>query len=581
MVQLGCAHHILDCRMFKKNLEHLQCGLFGLQNSLPEASRKCLYQSEEYHFYRIMFCTIKETLFAHLYSDKKSRPNAPINAMVAALILMNRYCWTYEELFKNIRFNILTRIALGIDNLDEMPFCPATLFNFQNRFNDYFVRTGINLLEQVFDQLTDKQLKTLKLKTTIQRTDSFMAASNIRNYSRLQLLIELIIRLYRILSDEDKQRFQEQFAPYVKKTSGQYIYSLKASDVPHELQKIAQLYLWIYQRVRPSYRDRDIMQTFERVLREHFTVEDQTIQVKSPAQLKSDSVQSPDDLDATYRDKNGKTSKGQSITIAETAHPDNPINLLNDIAVEPNNKDESKILSKRIDEIKRKTPDIDELHFDGAFGSSDNDVKFQRHGITAIQTGIRGPTPAVDMEIEQLSENQYAVSCPHQKVTSTPTRKRFKAQFDVSVCKACPLQSECASLARKKHRVYYFAREDYLRKKRVKSINTIAPERRTLRNNVEATINEFVCKMPKGKVKVRGAFKTAVFAYTVGISVNFGRIYRFILDSPEYAVRFFLYFFNFFKEQVRFFTKLFLNIGKRTIKSHINKKKHHIFVSCC
>ena len=562
--------------MFKKNVEHLQSELFGLKNTISEALKKHMYQSEEYHFYQIIFCNIKEGIFAYLYSDKKSRPNAPINAMVAALILMNRFKWTFEELFKNIRFNILTKIALGLDALDEIPFCPATLFNFQNRLNDHFVKDGINLLERVFDKLTEKQLKTLKIKTNIQRTDSLMAASNIRNYSRLQLLIELIIRIYRILSVEDQKRFRAQFALYVNKTSGQYIYKLKASDLPHELEKIAQLYLWIYWHVKPSYCDCDIMKVFDRVLDEHFTFVEEKIKVKSPDQLKSDSVQSPDDLDATFKDKNGKKSKGQMITVAETAHPNNPLNLLTDITVDANNKDESKVLNKRIDTIHRKTPDINELHFDGAFGSSDNDAKFEEYEITPIQTGVRGPAVAIDMEIEQLSETEYVVSCPHQKVKSTPTRKRFKANFDLSVCKDCPLRSKCQAVEMKKHCVFYFSHQDYLRKKRLKAIKSIPPERRKLRNNVEATVNEFVCKMPKGKLKVRGAFKTGIFAYTVGISINFGRIYRLIQDSPEYMARFVLYFFNFFKEQIKSMVYIFKISLKYIIKRLFYKKREYL-----
>lgn len=87
--------------------------------------------------------------------------------MVAALLFQNRRTWTYDELFNNLRFNLLFKVALGLDDLETIPFCPATLFNFQNRLNDHFVNTGENLLESVFDNLTQDQLKTLKLKTTI------------------------------------------------------------------------------------------------------------------------------------------------------------------------------------------------------------------------------------------------------------------------------------------------------------------------------------------------------------------------------------------------------------------------------
>jgi len=543
--------------MFKKNTDHVQKNLFGLFNSLPQSLQNDIKASSEYHFYNLIFCNIPEDLFAKLYSDKKSRPNAPINAMVASFILMQRQRWTYEQLFDAIKFNILTKVALGLDALADIPFCEASLFNFQNRLNDHFEQTGENLLEQVFDGLTADQLQTLKLKTNIQRTDSFLAASNIRNYSRLQLLIEMIIRLHRVLSDADQQRFAEQFQAYITKTSGQYIYHLKAADLPQELEKIGQLYHWIYENLSATYAEFDIFKIFERVYTEHFTVVEEQVTVNSSEQLHSGCVQSPDDVDATYRDKNANTSKGQAINVTETAHPDNPINLVTDVAVNPNNVDDSQVLGERLDPIKQKTPDLDELHFDGAFGSSANDAKFDHYGITAIQTAVRGRQAAVAIEIKQLSDNEYQVSCPQQTVTSQPTRQRHKAEFDLARCQQCPHRHQCPAITMKKYKVFYFSHEDYLARRRQNRIHEIPKERRTLRNNVEATVKEFVCKMPRKKLKVRGAFKAAVFAYSVAIAINFGRIYRLMLDDPEYFKAFFFFIFKIVKERMNFMRFLY------------------------
>jgi len=519
--------------MFKKNITHVQKDLFGFFNTLPAALQQEIKQSAEYRFYNAIFCHIPEDIFSVLYSEKKSRPNAPINCLVSSLILMQRYHWTYEQLFNAMKFNLLTKIALGLDQLGDVPFSPATIYNFQNRLNKHYIETGENLLEHVFDHLTQKQLKALKLKTNIQRTDSFMAASNIRSYSRLQLLVEMIIRIYRVLSDEDQHRFQDQFRDYIKQTSGQYIYRLKASDVPHELEKIAELYEWIRENLFEAYASYEIFQIFQRVYSEHFTVVKDKITVKPSDQLSSGSVQSPDDIDATFRDKNGKKSTGQSINITETAHPDNPVNLLTDVAVHANNTDDSQVLHERIDRIKEKTPDLDELHFDGAYGSSDNDQKFAEHHITPVQTAVKGRQAAVAIAIDKTDNNEYTVSCPLQTKKAQKARKRYKAQFDRAVCHYCPFHSQCSTLETKSYRVYYFTDADYLRKKRLHQIDNIPPERRQLRNNVEATVNEFTCKFHRKKLKVRGAFKAAIFAYSVAISVNFGRIHRFIQNNPE------------------------------------------------
>lgn len=544
-------HKILVTSMFKTNSDHLQSDLFDLFSCYPKSLRKQMQQSEEYCFYQLIFSNIKEQTFAVLFSTKKSLPNAPINVLVGALILMNRFQWTYEELFKQIKFNILIKIALGLKRLDEIPFCPATIFNFQNRLNKHFVETGENLLEQVFDELTTEQLKKLKIKTDIQRTDSFTAASNIRNYSRLQLLVELIIRLYRVLSEEDRQHFSDQFADYIKKSSGQYIYKINASEIPHQIEKIGQLYHWIDQNLKSRYSEHTIFRTFERVYAEHFTVVEEKIKVKDPEELTSDCVQSPDDLDASYRKKNGKSSKGQSINVVETANPDNPINLINDVAVNPVNKDDCKVLNDRLENVVEKTPDLNEIHFDGAYGSRENDEKFEEHGITPVQTAVRGKTTEVEIEIIQETETEYIVKCPKQEVKSEATRTRHKAEFDRTICHGCELREKCSTIVNKNCRVYYFTQANYVSKKRQRIITTIPPERRKLRCNVEATVNEFTCRLPKGKLKVRGAFKTAVFAYCMGMSINFGRIYRYLLDNTDISLRFFYYFGQIIKEQLQ------------------------------
>ncbi len=538
--------------MFRKNTKHLQADMFGLFYSLPKSMQDKIKRSEEYYFYQLIFSQIDEQLFSVIYSDKKSRPNAPVNSMVSALILMNRYGWTYEELFKNIQFNILTKIAIGLDSIEQMPFNNATLFNFQNRINEYFIKTGENLFEQVFDGLTAEQLKRLKIKTNIQRTDSFAAASNIRNYSRLQLLVELVIRIWRILTDDDKIQFKTHFETYVKKTSGQYIYSLKSADFPNELEKIGRLYYWIDSNLKEKYQQSEIFRTFIRVYDEHFSIVNDKIRVKSAEELTSDSVQSPDDIDAAYRKKNNIISKGQTVNVVETAHPENKVNLISDVDVNPVNKDDSVVLNNRLDKLKEKTPDLDELHFDGAYGSQANDEKFSEYNITAVQTAVKGIKTDVEINIEKLKSKQYIVSCPYQKVYSQKTRKRNKALFSYSICNQCSLRSSCPTQKMKKNRVYYFTEKEYLANKRQKIINSLPVERRTLRNNIEATVNEFTCKMRKKKLKVRGAFKTSVFAYTMATSINFGRIFRYLQENPPKIMENLCLLLKYFKERIKF-----------------------------
>ena len=496
---------------------------------------KKLRKSKEYDFYRFVFCQINETDFSVLYSDSCSRPNAPVNSLISSIILMYRNNWTTEELFDRIDFDLLIRTALGLDTLEDTPFCPATFFNFQNRLLSHFVSTGENLIEGVFDSLTKEQLKKLKIKTDIQRSDSFMAMSNIRSYSRTQLLIEMLIRLHRVLSDEDKLRFKELLDPFTKQSSGQYIYNLQRSSIPYEQEKLAQLYHKLYEALKNSYKDIEVFSVFERVYTEHFTIVDNKITVKPSKELNGSTLQSPDDIDATYRKKRNRHYKGQSVNVTETANPDNELNLITDVAVYSNDTDDSKILNERLEPIAEKTPDLKELHTDGAYGSEDNDRKMEKLKITHVQTAVRGRKAEVSMEIEEVSEDQYTVKCPHQSVNSQKTKMRHKACFDLEICRQCPLSNSCPAKEQSNKRTYYFDRSDYLLGKRNRNIRSLPPERRKIRPNVEATVKEFTKPFNhKGKLRVRGLFKTMVYAHAMAISINFGRVWRHIAEDPDF-----------------------------------------------
>ena len=139
--------------MFLKNTAHLQQDLFNIECHLPEAKRKKLRSSSEAYFYEIIFSRIDEEDFAPLFSEKGSRPNAPVNALVSAIILCYKRGLTTEELFDRIDFDLRVRTALGLHNFEDTPFCAATYFNFRNRLLKYFTETGENLIEKVFDNV--------------------------------------------------------------------------------------------------------------------------------------------------------------------------------------------------------------------------------------------------------------------------------------------------------------------------------------------------------------------------------------------------------------------------------------------
>lgn len=512
--------------MFKENN---QPELFSFENDLPEKIRNKLNNTQEKSFYKLIFRNIKESDYKVLYSDLASRPNVPVNILVASLVLKERKAWSFDELLEHIMFDLRTKVALGLTQIDKVPFGRATIFNFQDRLEKYQLSKGINLLETTFDNLTAKQLEELKIKTDIQRSDSTQISSNIRKYSRAQLLIEIILRLFKILGDDDKKELSEKISAYTKLGSLKYVYALKPKDLTHELEKLGKLYSLILNQIKGTYSDRKEFKNFERVYKEHFTVIEDITKVKPNSGLNSGILQSPDDGDATYRKKNGKESRGTTINATETANPENAIQLINDIDVNKNNVDDSKIFENKIDAIKEKTPDLNEMHTDGGYGSQGLDKKMEKHKITHVTTAVKGRQSEVDITISQNPENGYTVKCPEQSIKSSKTIKKNKAQFEIQKCSKCPLKEKCSIFKNKGK--YYFTHSDYLKNERNKNILKIPEERRKIRPNVEATMQEFKAKTKNGKLKVRGIFKTSLFAYAMGISINFGRVHRLLVEK--------------------------------------------------
>lgn len=517
--------------MFRENDEHIQCDLFGFEMGFDEQKSKSFKESAEFIFYENIFCNIREEDFSVLYDEEHGRPNAPVNCMVAALMLMTANEWTYEELKSNIDFNLLSRKAIGLQDINETPFALSTLFYFQNKILDHYIAMGINLLEKVYDYLTEEQKKKLKVKTDIQRMDSFMVMTNIRNYSRLQLIIEGIIRFHRILKGKDGKEFIEKYGEYVKQSSGQYIYRLQKKDISHEIEKIGILYSKIIEKYGKKYSESLEFSILTRIFSEHFSLNGEKVEVIPNEQIKGGTLQSPDDIEATYRNKNGQKSKGYSICVAETANPDNQLNLITDINVRANNVDDSEMLNERLEIIKEKAPDLDEFHTDGGFGSEANDIIMEKLGINHVQTAVKGCGTYEIIDIKKRKNGKdYYVECPYQKQKAAITKEKYKATFDNSQCMNCELKNNCPTIVQKDGRGYYFNHADYLRLKRINNIKKLPRKRRSLRANVEATAMEFENKLTDGKLKTRGYFKALVFAFASAMMINFGRIYRYIMD---------------------------------------------------
>ncbi|MDF1527473.1 MAG: hypothetical protein P1S59_14720, partial [bacterium] len=174
----------------------------------------------------------------------------------------------------------------------------------------------------------DAQIAVFNLKTHKLRMDSTLIASNIRHTTRLQLLVEVVQRVHRMLDEGDQQRYAADFAAYLKGTAGQYIYTLKREAYPEHLQRVGELMHKLVGELQAKYVQESAYQILECVFKEHFVVDESQLRAKAGAELSADSLQSPDDWEATYRRKRGQDHVGYVTNVTETCAPENPFQLI-------------------------------------------------------------------------------------------------------------------------------------------------------------------------------------------------------------------------------------------------------------
>jgi hypothetical protein len=261
-------------------------------------------------FYSVYFVNLDEKPIFVLYADIPSRPNVSVNVLVSLEALKSENDWTDEEMMDHFHYDIQLRYALGYRRLGEGDFGMRTIYYFRERLSRYYQETGVNLLNQAFEQVSDVQIEKYKVKTNLLRKDSTQVMSKIQKVGRVQLMVEVLQRVHRLLTEDEKERYEEECAPYLKGHAGQFVYRMKKNEIEDKLEQIGVLIQRLLDDLKPAHGDDPAYIILERVFREHYEVEqskkdtkERSIIAKPNDKLSASSMQLPDDMEATYREK--------------------------------------------------------------------------------------------------------------------------------------------------------------------------------------------------------------------------------------------------------------------------------------
>src|SRR5665647_1085221 len=338
--------------MFRTNNTHLQDDLFNHYQTMKPSIAKMLEKSWAPVFYKEVFCKINEEIYAPLYCLDNGRPNTPVNILLSLEIIKHQFGFTDEEILEQFYFNFQILYALGIRNLGEVYIAERTIYEFRERIYSYILEhpDQEDILFKQFEILTNNFIKKAGIKTNEQRMDSTLVSPNIKKAGRLSLAHDVLHQAVRtiptdLLSDTLKPVLEAYF-------KNDLLYKTRNDELDSRLQKVLDLMTEVdkLNQRNPLLYAREEMSILRRFLTEqaYYDQEQSKWLVKVAKDVKSSSLQSAYEQDATFRKKAGKKNSGYVLNLSETCSPENEVQFITDYKLEPNNKSDIEIAQDRL-----------------------------------------------------------------------------------------------------------------------------------------------------------------------------------------------------------------------------------------
>ena len=524
--------------MFRKNDDHSQHILFNDVYSLKPSVAKLLSQSWAPIFYKQVFCKINEDSFAPLYCSDNGRPNFPVNILLSLEIIKNLFDYTDVEIVEQFHFNLQVMHALGINNIGEISLAPRTIYDFRERVFNYIKAhpDQEDILFQQFESLTDNFIQVPGLKTDQQRIDSTLISPNIKKAGRLSLAHDVLAQAVQdlpeqILSGSLKQVLESSFR-------NNLLYHTRNRELDSRLQMVLDLMAEIetLSQQHPDLTGLESLDILKRFLSEQavYNEEEGRYLPRDKKEIASSSLQSAYDSDATFRAKAGKRYSGYGLQLSETCSEENPVQMITDYYLAPNNKSDVEIGRQRLTTIKEST-DVKDIVVDGGYYSPEVIEEAKKLDIDLYYTNMTGKEAApgkIPVSKFTINEQMEIIQCPagHEATRSNYNEKKktLSAHFAAEDCQTCELRPNCPVKPQKNDFVVRTSQKSLQAATVREQINNRETNRQntSLRAGIEGTNSSLKRAQGIGKLRTRGLIRSGMEVAFKIIGHNFKQLWR-------------------------------------------------------
>jgi hypothetical protein len=516
--------------MFKPNLKHAQQGMFESTSWMDPSIQRKLDKSWAPIFYEYVFCNINENPFALLFSNT-GKPNFPVNILLSLEYIKHMKDWNDLDLLDGYYFDYLVNYAVGIRTLGERNLAERTLYYFRERVYRYCLENpgSDDLLFGQFLELLKMFSEEAGVLLDEQRTDTMLFMSNIKKAGRMSLAYDVLVKTVKAIPENIRTDALSKVLEPDFKTD--VLYRSKAADADNKLTMLLALcnVAVTVLEALPGMSDSEELRIAKRFINEQANEgDDGRISAKSKKEIKSGSLQSAYDEDATYRLKGHTGQSGYALEISESCGKENPFQLITDYAVEPNNTSDVEILNERLPIIKENTGCTD-MYVDGGFHSDSVHQTAEENDVEIHLTNMTGAKPRKyfdPSEFEIDVNTDVITGCPagHEPERAAISKGQSVAHFSREACGNCPLREQCHSKEQKKNFVVRISVKSINASRERELIKNAKVENTGKRAGIEGT-NSALKRMGHDKLDVRGKTKTAVVS---GLKVCAQNIKRFI-----------------------------------------------------
>jgi len=452
-------------------------------------------------FYENVTSNIKEETFAPLYVDSNmGRSNASIRQLVAIMIMKEGNRRSDEQMFEAVDFDLLVRKALGLLNISEKAPSLDTYYLFRRRIAEYELKTGKNLLNECFKDVTKAQAITFNVEGKSIRMDSKLIGNNIAKYSRYRLILGTLQQWAKAGFEKLNHKLRKRLTPYLNEDAQKTEYRSTIDEVQKRLKTVGVL---IYDILRYT---KDKESTLYRVFYEQYKFVEGKAELRDKTEISAKSVQNHNDPNAHYREKGDQQVKGFSVNATETNDEDGSPSLITDVQVKPASAADKDFLQPAVEataEITGKLPE--HINADGAYQSEDNRNFAQDNLIDFVTTGLQGKPSRYDLSMEGDTLIVTDKST-EMKIPATKVKDKWRITTE----------------GKAKYR--YITQEEIEKARLRMKLESIPKKELDRRNNVEAAMFQISFHTRNNKTRYCGLSKHIMWACSRCMWINFIRL---------------------------------------------------------